>query len=422
LRIDCSFSICWGEIGMSVAIQFTPYGLYDIKYFGKKHSERSSGALEPAPSIARIYGKAAANFILGENFFSQGASIPKNEYKKQIFSLLHAAGNLSEQAEAFVEEEWPKLAVDAGGLGLGRASASAAEKDYFAQVSELAADYSFATEPVWGGRQDIAEAGAYSVAVEKGGNVEKAIFYVDGEDTALAVLNKLAGSLNSFSQTARAFVLKENGYARLEVVAAASGAAGAFALHDDQGDILSRLNASLATKGQDFRGTVDGREYVQPSNRLLLDGGKLELDFVRTGQARISVAPDNGLSMKSLKDLVQSYNAFESVFLRMENRTERADEMFEAFSQLFADSWGKSAGRLGVRQDGYELLLDEDAGMDSLKKSPRLIAALGEKGVGLAFILRNMARGIQRNPLSIYFSVSYGDAGKSHGLMVDLSA
>ena len=407
---------------MNVAVQFTPYGLYDIKYFGKKQSERSLKPLAPTLSIAKIYGKAAVDFILSESFFSQGAVIPKNEYKKQIFSLMHAAGRLEEQADSFVEEEWPKLTVETGGLARGRAHALAAEKDYFAQVFDLAANYSFATEPVWCGGQDIARAGAYSVAVEKGGQVEKAIFYVAGKDTNLEVINKLAGSLNSFSKTVKAFVVKENGSVRLEVAAAVSGAAGAFNLYDDYGGILSKLKARPATKGQDFRGRVDGREYIRPDNCLLLDGGKLELDFVRTGQARISVAPDNGRSMQSLENLIRSYNDFERVFSNIENRTRRADEMFEAFFQLFAGGLGERAGRLGVRKNGNELLLDEAAGMDSLRKSPRLIAGVGGKDAGLAFILRNMARGLQRNPLSIYFSAPYGDVSKSYGLMVDLPA
>ncbi|MDR2006678.1 MAG: hypothetical protein LBP78_05480, partial [Acidaminococcales bacterium] len=134
---------------MSAILQVTPYGLYDMKYFGKKRPARYAGALAPAPSIARIYGAAAANFILSENLFAQERVIPKNEYKKQIFLLMYAAGNLAEQAEEFIEEEWPKVTVEAAGLAAGRASAAAAQKDYFAQVFELAGHYSFATEPVW---------------------------------------------------------------------------------------------------------------------------------------------------------------------------------------------------------------------------------------------------------------------------------
>jgi hypothetical protein len=393
-----------------------------MKYFEKKRSVRAADAKAPAPSVARIYGVAAANFILSENLFAQEAAIPQNEYKKQIFSLMHAAGNLAEQAEEFVEEEWPKLTVETDGLASGRALALAAKKDYLAQVLELAGDYSFATEPVWCNTQNIVEGGTYSVAVEKGGHVEKAILYANSTDTALDIVNKLAGALNAFAKTARAFAVRENGYARLEVVAASGGAAGAFDLYDDRGGILSRLAMRPAAKGKDLRVVVDGREYVRPHNHLVLDDGKLELDFARTGQARISVKPDNGYSMRALGNLVESYNAFEKAFFAINSRTVRADEMFKVFSRLFADGLAEGAGRLGVRQNGYELELDEAAGAESLRKSPELIANIGGKGGGLAFVLRNMARGVQRNPLSVYFAVPYGDVSKYYGLLVNLFA
>ena len=409
---------------MNIIAQMTPYGIYDLKYTKKTTDGGSTNKAVPSASIAKLYDTAVFPSLLRSQFISAKTSISQNDYKQSVFSVMSTARGLSDAAERIIEESWPKPKADTTNSVSVKLEDDATLKEYLVDVVQLGQNQNFKSKPLPVNMQNFAENGTYSIIIGKGGNIQKAAFSLSSNDNLRFVVYKVADAINNFSKIAYAETHESDDYISLSVNATISGKDGQFDLYDDVGDVLKKLSMTLEQQGQDSFVRINNEEYTGKNNSLLLDDGKVRLDFYSSGKSLVDIVPDSEQSFYALQSLVNNYNKFKDSFSLADNTTKRVDEMFSTFKNLFNTRFNDEGLAIRLDESGF-LQLNKDACISSLEKNPLLINEIKSNNTDMASVLYNMANSITQNPLSTYFTSLTTNSGieiKFNGIVVDLIA
>lgn len=411
---------------MSIIPQMTPYGVYNLTYARK--NGHSASVKKPVPSsvVAKGYDTGVFSLYLKAKIFSDNIKMQKNEYKQQIFDVMAAARSLSDTAEKFIDEDWPKphLKNPEDGV-IVELSDNASKKSYDIDIKSLASNHTFTSNDINASEKGILPEGTYSFVLENQKNSEKALFMLGKNSNAHVITEKIADAINFSSKNIAYAVTKHTeDKVSFSVRSTVSGEAGKFKMYDDVGSALSTLGVSLASEGSDGIVFIDGKEQIMKSNVLFIDNGKVKLNFSETGNKNITVENDNEQSVIALRTLVNNYNNFKDTFDKSNSTTTRVADMFNAFEELFEEHFAGQSTGLSI--DGEKKLhLDEDLFRENLRSNPMLVEQLKDGNTSIATILNNMASSLSRNPLNTYFSTFptvHDLPDKYNGILVDIIA
>ncbi len=414
---------------MTVIPQMTPYGIYNITY--RNSAKRAEVVESKAPVTG--YGRAydSLSFLRAfQGLAGESIALQKNEYRKQIVDVMTSAHTLSEVAEEFLSDDWPGLKLEGQDGIKGEVLKEAQQKEYQVEVRQLAESHTYQSRSLAAGERDILPPGTYDLEIMTKKGREKTVFDVRAKDTARYTMARIADSINTFSANVAAKVIKEDGFAYLEIKAKSSGGEGTFQLASSTGSWLEELGLSLRQSGMDGEVMVDGSVYKTNNNKLELDDGKLKLAFSKTGKGKVGIAPDKEGAIMSMGLLAQAYNNFSSMIKNASNSTDKGTRLLNAASGMFKGTNSEAfvAAGLSMDENGELAFSPEKAGKatnDNLLQVRELLAK------GAAFAFYNIANSVQNSPISYYFSLS-GPSGtleklenlpeKWQGIFVDIAA
>jgi flagellar hook-associated protein 2 len=136
---------------------------------------------------------------------------------------------------------------------------------------------------------------------------------VQAGDTHETVLQKMETAINEAGLGVSAEIIAGSveGTQKLVLRADNTGINNAFSISDVSGNAVTETGVETATTdAQDALYTVDGFDYTSGTNNIYLDGGLVEVALKGTGDANLTVAPDEGDVQNAVSDFVSEINAF----------------------------------------------------------------------------------------------------------------
>ncbi|BCV24248.1 flagellar filament capping protein FliD [Gelria sp. Kuro-4] len=136
-------------------------------------------------------------------------------------------------------------------------------------------------------------------------------------DTNQTALGKIANVINAANAGVTAKVINDTtaGTSRLQIMANKTGTASAFTLADVTGNVVTATGANTVnTMAANAQYTVNGISYTSQSNTVLLDQGRLTVNFFKTSTAQVTltVGPDTQAISGAVNNLVNAYNSLKS--------------------------------------------------------------------------------------------------------------
>ncbi|RLB82873.1 MAG: hypothetical protein DRH17_04395 [Deltaproteobacteria bacterium] len=189
---------------------------------------------------------------------------------------------------------------------------------------------------------------------------ELGIEVVDG-DTNEAVLQKMAAAINdaSIGVTAQITNGSVDGTQHLVITADQTGTASSFAVSDISGNAVTATGAdTVSTAAQNAAYTVDGTGYTSETNTIYLDDGLVTVNLKGTGEAILTVAPDQNEVKDAITAFVSEINSFIGF---LENNSDYIqDEVLSSVNSFIAKHRGELES-FGITQaeDG-KLVIDTD--------------------------------------------------------------
>lgn len=411
---------------MSIIPQMTPYGVYNLTYARKNNHAASIKKTAAPVAAAKGYDTGAFSLYLRTKIFSGNMDVQKNEYKQQIFDVMAAARSLSDNAEKFTDEDWPKPEVKGTLEGMTvELSDDATKKSYAVDVRQLASNRAYSSNTFNSAERGLLTEGTYSFIIESKNNSQKALFMLGKNSNAHVITEKITDAINSSgSGIAYAVTKHTDDKVLFTVHSTVSGSDGDFRLCDDVGDALATLGVRADGDAQDGMVTIDGREEAMKNNSVFIDSGKVKFTFSQTGKQDITIGNNNEQSVIALRALVNNYNDFKESFVKSHNTTPRVSEMFGVFDGLFKDIFSGQGLGLAIDSDD-RLSLDENLFRENLEKNPLLVEKVKDGNSSIAAILHNMANSLKRNPLNTYFAtfpIAHNMPDKYNGILVDITA
>jgi flagellar hook-associated protein 2 len=136
-------------------------------------------------------------------------------------------------------------------------------------------------------------------------------------DTNQTALEKIANAINAANAGVTAKVINDPtaGTSRLQITANKTGTASAFTLADVTGNAVAATGANTVnTAAANAQYTVNGISYTSQSNTVLLDQGRVSVNFFKTSTAQVTltVGPDTQAISGAVNNLVNAYNSLVS--------------------------------------------------------------------------------------------------------------
>ena len=146
----------------------------------------------------------------------------------------------------------------------------------------------------------------------QGQDQELSIEVVDG-DTNAVVLQKIETAINeaALGMTAEVIDNSADGTQQLVIEADSTGLANSFSISDVSGNTISASAAdTISTVAQDAEYSIDGIDQTSGADTIYLDGGMVTVNLNETGEAVLTVGPDENEVQNAVSSLVSEINAF----------------------------------------------------------------------------------------------------------------
>ncbi len=230
---------------------------------------------------------------------------------------------------------------------------------------------------------------------ESSQSVKVSVSKTDGKArTNKEMLEEAARQINAGNSGVTAELAEEKGVVALKLQSKSTGTDHGFTVSGTMGAASGAQNADTVAQNAQYSVTERNatRSYTSQTNDISLDTGRISAKLKDTGKTDVSLQADTGKIVKSMSEMVDSYNSAVKFLEKNVDRGSGVSEQLERLgSNLGSDSVLK---RLGILQneDGT-LKLDTEKLSKSLKEEPKLTKDLISGSNGVAQNLFNKASG-----------------------------
>ena len=278
------------------------------------------------------------------------------------------------------------------------ADSGATETTYSISVTQVAAAQENTGLELDEDAAGAVDTGTNTFAVTVGGEEHDLSVMVEEGDTNEEVLQKIATAINNADIGVSAAVTdgSEEGTVNLTVTADETGAASAFTIADVSGNAVTATGAGdVSTVARDAAYSVDGVDKTSSTNTVYLDDGMVTATLQGTGEAVLTVAPDEEEFRDAVTGLVSGLNSF--IGNLEENSDYIANEVLATVTSFIEDHEDELAS-IGITVDeNGVLVVDEERLAEAISEDPSAVEELFAGFDGLAVQVSNYTSQIATN-------------------------
>ena len=408
MRIDSSYSL------FNTSNNINSYNFYSSLVNYSNLSTRTQNVNNSLTDISSIYTNSLDTDYL-DNFQSQLSDL-STEAETLITEEADAVLNTTEESESVFSE---RIASSSNTDVLtASADTGATTTEYEVQVNQLAQaqvneSSSFDSDAV-----NNFTAGDNTIQLSQGGETEELTVSVLSSDTNSDVLNKLEDEINNSELDLSAdIVTNDDGTQQLQVESTTTGTSDKFSISDLSGDLATQTNLDNTVQAaQDAEYEVNGESQVSTSNQLEIDDGQLSLDLQSTGNASITVSPDNEAITEAASSFIEEFNETIS-FLRENIQQSNSLELAQDLTSI-TESSASDLDAIGIesRIDGT-LSLNEEEFSQSLEENYDEVKETLGSVTGVASQVNDEVENTLSGPIFEYSQLSeyslYNQSGQS---------
>jgi flagellar hook-associated protein 2 len=184
---------------------------------------------------------------------------------------------------------------------------------------------------------------------------------VEAGDTNETVAEKMATALNnaSIGVTAEVVAGSTEGTQQFVITGEETGTGNVFTISDVSGNAVAATGAgATSTAVQDAEYSVDGTDYTSESNTIYLDDGFVSVSLKGTGEASLTIEPDQNEVKNAVTAFVSGVNSFIG---HLESNSDYINDEVLASINAFVSDHKNELESFGITQgDDGKLEIDDD--------------------------------------------------------------
>lgn len=372
-------------------------GSSDYNYYQNVSQMRLERALEKNPRYQQSL-QAVKPVSRVSSYYNNGGLEFIKSYSSTMTDVMSAANSLRSANSGSVANKMAAVSSDAAVAETALKYSSRASKEMTLDVQSVAKAQTNVSDGAKALDQAVSDMD-FTVS-QKGSSlsVQVSASKADGTTrTNKEMLEEAARQINAGNSGVTAALTEEKGIMTLKLQSKSTGTDHGFTVSGDMGAAAGAEKTVTAAQNAQYSVTEGNvtRNYTSQTNVVSLDTGRISAKLKDTGKTTVSLQADTEKIVKSMSELVDSYN---NAVKFLDKNSDRGSGISQQLDRLGANLGSDSTlKRLGISKemDGT-LALDTEKLSKSLKEEPKLTKDLISGSNGIAQNLFHKAAGAMR--------------------------